>query len=165
MWIYYHIIFACCAGVFIGMFPKDKRAQQFLLVVFSTYITVFIGMRFHTGADWAEYTKYYNNCLSYAKKYMEGQVEYQIYRFEIGYQIYNWICKFLHLDYYVMQFLATLFFNVSALKFCQRYSKYPLAAYSLFILNFFGPMMSQIRQNIALGIVLITIPYIFKKSL
>ena len=73
MWIYYHIIFACCAGVFIGMFPRDKRAQQFLLVVFSTYITVFIGMRFHTGADWSEYTKYYNNCLSYAKKIHGGR--------------------------------------------------------------------------------------------
>ena len=34
----------------------------------------------------------------------------------------------------------------------------------MFILDFFGPMMSQIRQNIALGIVLIAIPYIFKKK-
>lgn len=135
-------------------FKSDKCLRQYIVLLLFIYSIIFIGLRFHTGSDWFLYTKYYN------------VVDWENQKYGFGFKSLNILCKKIFNDYYAMQFLSSMFFIYSAFHFFTKNTRYPIAAFIISICLYFGDLyMSQIRQSLAIGIILLGSDYIFEKKL
>lgn len=157
MFPYIFIILVLFIGAFVEITIANKRNIKILFIIESLLITLFVGLRFHTGADWAAY--------EYAFYNMPSLGNYP--HWEYGYYILNLICNKLLGNYYVFQFLASCFVVYSASRFFWKHTEYPLSCLLLFFLMFIpnGLLMAQVRQSIAVAIILLGYKYIIDKSL
>lgn len=120
------------------------------------FLLVFIGLRYNTGADWELYTKAYENLA------LRGN----IMKWEPGFYSFMYVIRYVFGNYYVLQFFATLFLLFALNRFYTRNSSYPILLITLFTFLFFNSiLMAQIRQSIALAIILLGSPYIFERDL
>lgn len=156
MFPYIFIILVLFIGAFVEITIANKRNIKILFIIESLLITLFVGLRFHTGADWSAY--------EYAFYNMPSLGNYP--HWEYGYYILNLICYKLLGNYYVFQFLASCFVVYSASRFFWKHSEYPLSCLLLFFLTFTpnGILMCQVRQSIAIGIIAFGAKYILNRS-
>ncbi|MDR0763176.1 MAG: EpsG family protein [Bacteroidales bacterium] len=132
----------------------SQKRREWLLIAITAFAILFIGLRYYTGADWNIYIKHFTQSASIGNA--TG--------FENGYYFLN---KFLFLNthnYYILQLLASCFILISAMYFFKNNSKYSIFAFSIFVLVFFGALMAQLRQTIALGFIFISARYIFERK-
>lgn len=116
------------------------------------FLLFFIGLRFNTGSDWSIY-------IDNFEKVPTGDYDTQ---WEAGYLFIMRIVYYLAKSYYVLQFLVTYLLLYSLNKFFTRNTDYPILAISLFVVIFFSSiMMAQVRQSIALSIILLGSKYLF----
>ncbi|GHT95461.1 hypothetical protein FACS1894141_4100 [Spirochaetia bacterium] len=133
-----------------GMQAINRKA---ILIGLTTILILFVGLRYHTGADWHGYINMFNNY------HQEGMNR------EIGYMFLNRVFKRLIDNYYVLQFAVTCFVCISFYKFIAKYSKYPIVSLFLFIIFFmYNILMAQVRQSIAIAIILFSTQYIFDRK-
>lgn len=124
-----------------------KRVYLFCLLLITIF---FCGLRFYTGADWSGYIEYFET----------ASWENDLY--EPGYKLLNVLCKIIFQNYYFVQFLASVFYVVSVFYFCRKNTKHYFTAIMLSILfSFEGLLMSQVRQSIAISILLLGSNYLF----
>lgn len=121
-----------------------------------TFLLFFVGLRYNTGADWSIYTAVFKNFPIYGN----------YVNWEPG---FYWLMKLIYNlfgNYYVLQFLVTFFLLYAINRFFTKNSKYPIFCISIFVIIFLTTiMMAQVRQSIALSIVLLGTPYIFKRDI
>jgi hypothetical protein len=131
---------------------KKQQALQ-IFAGLSTVLILFAGLRYHTGSDWSTYIRFFNSASNTV-------------HFESGYYILNRMFKWIFNDYYVMQFAITAFVGIVFFKFIIRHSPYPIVTLTLFVALFFSDiLMAQVRQSIALAIVVLSTKYIFKRKM
>lgn len=136
----------------IGVRKEQMRWVRWFIVAF---LLLFVGLRYNTGADWKMYTYVFDSIPIGMKKL----------GWEIGFVGLMKTFYYLFGNYYVLQFAATLFLLFAVNRLYSRYSSYPVLSISLFVFLFlFTILMAQVRQSIALGIVLLATPYIFDKK-
>jgi len=134
-----------------------KSQAKWLLGVLTFLLIVFVGLRFHTGADWNIYHQIFNASIS-SQNNNPHNTEY-------GYLLLNKLFKSIFDNYYVMQFAVTLFVGVAFYRLYKRYSEYPIVSLSLVVWTlFFTIFMAQVRQSIALAIIALAVPYIFDRK-
>lgn len=128
-----------------------KRAVQIILVTISI---CFIGLRYYTGADWAGYINYFST------------VTWDDPRYQVGYKVLNILCKMIVDDYHLTQFISTTIFVISVVSFLNKYSKYPFLCLFLCIVFYFDSLlMAQVRQSLAISVLLLGSNYLFEKRL
>lgn len=127
-----------------------KRQASWLFFALATLLVLFVGLRYNTGADWVGYKEMFNG---------------EITNTEYGYLLLNKIFKKIFDNYYVLQFSATLFFVFSIGRFYKKEAPYPIAALALLIcFMLFNILMAQVRQSIAIGIIVLFSNYIFERK-
>jgi hypothetical protein len=125
---------------------------------------IFIGLRYNTGYDYTNYIRYFEN-TEFSKDMFKVYLVNSGHA-EPGYILLNALVKLFTNNYYVLQFSVTLFVCMVVYRYVIKYSEYPIVSFSLFIIfNFSSILMGQIRQSIAMAILLISIKYIFEKKL
>jgi len=131
-----------------------KSQAKWLLGALTCVLILFVGLRFHTGADWYIYHKIFDASLS--SKNINT---------EYGYLLLNKLFKFVFNNYYVLQFAATMFVGISFYKLYKKNSEYPIVSLSLCVwILFFSILTAQVRQSIALAIIIFATSYIFDRK-
>lgn len=119
------------------------------------FLLMLVGLRYNTGADWAMYTKAFETIP------IEGNYP----QWELGFVLVSNLFYYLFGNYYVLQFCATLFLLYALFKFYVARTNYPILSIAIFISMFFiSIMMAQVRQSIALAIILLGNKYIFERK-
>ena len=127
-----------------------RKLSVFYLFIFACF---FIGFRFHTGNDWSGYIRYFNT------------VTFSNAKYGLGFKLLNISCKYLFSDYYSVQFISTLFFLFVTFHFFHKYSNYPMLGIFIFISFYFVDLyMAQLRQSIAIGILVLGIDFVIKNK-
>lgn len=137
----------------VSGFRKDqvKIVRYFILA----FLLLFVGLRYNTGADWGLYTRAFENVDSMGN----------IMKWEPAFYGLMKLIRLLFGNYYVLQFGATFFFLYAINKCYTAYSSYPILAISLVTILFFTSiLMAQVRQSMALSVILLGTPYIFKRD-
>jgi hypothetical protein len=146
-------IFSSIAEI-IGL---KKTTDKTILCFLVTVIILFVGLRYKTGADWSGYIRVFENSDSYSEN---------SFGTEYGYFLLNRIYKYIFGDYFALQFSVTFFVCLVVYKFVAKYSAYPIFSLFLFIAFFLNDiLMAQVRQSIALAIILLSSGYIFNRKL
>jgi len=158
MLFYYSIFLILLLLAYIEVFSNNKKYSHktLFLVIFLFFILSFI--RWETGTDWEAYYQTFTRIETPWKSFYDDYSN-----FEPGFMILYHIAKTLSNSYTMMLFIEGFIIYVCLFKSLKRYSIYPL--YSL--LMFYAMSLAGIffvRQNIAVCILLCSIPYILKKE-
>ena len=134
-----------------------KSQARWLLGGLTIILILFVGLRYNTGGDWYIYNRIFDQSLSSTNN---------SHLAESGYLLLNKLFKLIFNNYYVLQFAVTLFVGVSFCKFYKNHSQYPIVSLSLFVwLLFYTILMAQVRQSIALAIIVFSTQYVFDRKL
>lgn len=155
-YIPYIILFLLMFTFSLAEISKLKKSHiNILRIVLLTALLFFVGLRYNTGADYGAYTGAFN-----------ALPNIEALGWETGYVVLMKLVKFVFGNYYILQFLASFVLIYSLNKIYSEYSKYPIYSIVLFVLIFLTSiMMAQVRQSIALSIVVLGTSYIFKQNL
>jgi len=130
-----------------------KQQARWALAGLTTLLILFVGLRYHTGSDWARYIRVYESADN------SDAIEW-------GYYFLNRVFGTVFADYHVLQFVITAFVCLVFYRFVCRRSPYPTVTITLLVIFFFSTiLMAQVRQSIALGIVILATRYIFERKL
>jgi hypothetical protein len=130
-----------------------KIYSRTLLFFLASVLIFFIGLRYRTGEDWYNYLARFNAVPS-RNFFMRG--------WEIGYLWLNVAVYYTIGNYYAVQFIATFLFCVAFYRVNKQYSLYPIFTLSLFYILLYTVLMCQVRQQIAIAIVLLSTKFIFE---
>jgi hypothetical protein len=144
--IYYVIYFVLSFFALINVYSRNKIIIIFNAVLAACILILFAGLRFNVGFDYYNYELYYNAVVNSNKIFVEPLVKAFIY-----------LCDYLNTGYVGFLFIMALVSISIKFKFVIAYSAIPLLSillyYSrIFIISDFG----QIRQGLALGLILFT---------
>ncbi len=154
----YIVIFSLFFGASmleIGGLKKNQASWLFAVLV--CVLVLFVGLRYNTGADWYFYKEIFNDSLSKNDNY---------YNVEYGYLLLNKSVRLVFDNYYVLQFFVTLFFVFSVSRFYKKEATYPITTLTLLIcFMLFNILMAQMRQSLAISIIILFSNYIFERKL
>lgn len=149
------------------LFPiifSDKRSiplshKKLIILIFVIIFTLFRGLRWECGTDWEQYHQVFlssewNNIFTF-NRYGEEIMEY-------GYMFTNILLKSIIPSYTFFLLVTNFFILFSYYKFSFRYAQFPIITFVtlIFCSNFF-----PVRQNIAVAIALLSLPYVFKRKI
>jgi hypothetical protein len=128
-----------------------KKYAVWAFYAMAVLLTLFVGLRYYTGADWAVYLKVFEE---------PGQIPW-----EAGYVFLSQIFRIIFNNYYVFQFSVSAFFIFAVCRFYKKHSSYPLANLAMMICFLMANiLMAQVRQSIALAIIILFTDYIFERK-
>ena len=120
------------------------------------YLVCFIGLRYNTGSDWHMYTTMFDIMPE------QGNVM----NWEYGFYLVSLLFHKIFGNYYVLQCAATLFIFLCADKMYRENSEHPILMLSVFTFFFFSSLlMAQVRQSIAVAVIMLGTKYIFERKL
>ena len=156
MFPYIFIVIILLFGAIIEVFGKMKNTKLYF-VICAILIALFAGLRYNTGADWSLYES------NFYKMAELGNVA----NWELGYYWINLLFYHVFGNYYVLQFVASAFLLYSVARFLWRHTDYPIFSLLLFFIMFVnnGILMAQVRQSIAVAVILFGYEYIINRSL
>lgn len=126
------------------------------LLLVSFFIIYVGGLRFNVGSDWASYVEIYKG--SNLGESADGV--------EPGYLLLNKFFNYLNIPYSIfVLFIFTLSYTLKIVSF-QRYSSNVFVALIVYIpIQFMVYDINAVRQGLAVGITLTTIPFILERKL
>ena len=134
-------------------FTKEIRLKKITELIFILVSIFFVGLRYYTGSDWSGYINYFNT------------VTWSDQRYQLGFKALNIFGKQIINDYHFVQCIATSVFFISVVRFFSKYAKYPFICLYIFIVLYFGELlMSQVRQSLAIAILLFGSGFLFDKK-
>ncbi|HIB4660928.1 TPA: EpsG family protein [Klebsiella quasipneumoniae subsp. similipneumoniae] len=132
-------------SLFIFSFFNSKLV--FKVSIFITFL--YCSLTFGRGYDWINYYDYYN---SIAKGY-------DTMPFEPGYYYVMVLFSYFSAPFSLLTFFTTVFFFVVIYKFCIETKKPSLNFFTIFAFMGFFMFSEQIRQGVAVCIIMLAIPY------
>jgi len=149
IYIVIFLLFYSASILEVGGLKKNQASWLFLGL--AVLLILFVGLRYNTGSDWFMYTRLFDG---------------EPFETEYGYLLLNNFFKKIIDNYYVLQFFVTLFFVFSIGRFYKKEAPYPMAALTL-LMSFmlFNILMAQVRQSIAVAIIVLFSNYIFERKL
>jgi hypothetical protein len=131
-----------------------KKYLKLILLFLTTVLILFIGLRYKTGRDWGNYIRLFESILQNKDSTVEP-----------GYIWLNKIIYYTFGNYFVVQFIASFVTIYAYYNFIKGHARFPIFALCLFIIFFFFDiLMSQVRQSMAVGIILLGIESIFERK-
>lgn len=132
-------------SLFIFSFFNSKLV--FKVSIFLTFL--YCSLTFGRGYDWINYYDYYN---SIAKGY-------DTMPFEPGYYYVMVLFSYFNAPFSVLTFFTTVFFFIVIYKFCIETKNPSLNFFTIFAFMGFFMFSEQIRQGVAVCIIMLAIPY------
>ena len=156
MFPYIFIIIILLIGTIAEVFGIKKNAKIYF-VISTILIALFAGLRYNTGADWSIYEPAFYEMPEL------GNIE----NWELAYYWINLLFYYVFGNYYVLQFAASAFLMYSVGRFLWKNTDYPMFSLLLFFMMFTnnGILLAQVRQSIAVAIILFGYEYILNRSL
>jgi hypothetical protein len=151
----YLVIFVlfCLTSTFEASGYKKKYAV-WTFYAMAVLLTLFVGLRYYTGSDWAMYLDAFDHPEQFFKS------------FESGYVFVSQIFRIIFNNYYVFQFATSAFVVFAASRLFKKYSNYPMACLTLLLcFLMYNILMAEVRQSIALAIIILFADYIFDRKL
>lgn len=158
MTVYFIIFSILTLSALLMELPLTPRARLTLFIASYAILLFFVGLRWETGNDWAEYYVYYQHLTSLHDKPVNNT-------FEIGYRLFSIALKRLDFSYsgflltYSAVYLGFIFFSF-------RDVNYSLSGW--LVLQLFAPfilgLMGTSRQVMALAICMFSVRYLLLKD-
>lgn len=144
----------------IGMLSEvvnlTQRTKAIVSVFVVAFCVFFCGFRYYTGSDWAMYMEAYEMMPTIGN----------FHRWEMG---FVWLSLFFHwtgVDYHFMQAAVSCFVMVVVYCTARRYTSMPMMVFSAFVVLLFNEIvMAQVRQSIALGILVYGVRFVVERRL
>lgn len=151
--MYYLIFFTLVFFSLIGFF-LPRKVNNFLLFICFISLLLFAGLRLNVGFDYDNYKIVFTD-ISYNAEYFIEPV----------FLLFTRIFQTITFDYNAYLFVIALISLSLKFRFLYKYSVLPLVAVLLYYSRIYlGSDFGQIRQGIALGVILLTFPYLVKKK-
>ena len=131
--------------LFISSFFNNKLI--FKLSIFAVFL--YCSLTYGRGYDWINYYDYYNS-IGYGNSTMP---------FEPGYYYVMVVFSSIGLPFSILTFFTTIFFFVVIYIFCNRTENPSLNFFTVFSFMGFFMFSEQIRQGVAICIIMLSIPY------
>lgn len=130
------------------------RIDNVLFFICALFMCLTCALRYETGADWENYLSYFNTCII-----SEGEYEW-------GFSLLNRIFYNITGNYYVLQFILCVFCCSVVYSYIKKVSRYPLLTLFIYYTFFFLSVeMAQLRQFVAMSIIICGMPYVAKKKI
>lgn len=156
MAIYFVIAAILLIGSLIEAAGRSRRLTNGILCVVTAMLTLFIGLRFNTGADWSLYISQYDHLQSW-RNYND---------WEMGFYVLMQVFHVLHADYYVLQFFIAAFVMGAAAYFFRKHTDHPVFCLSLFYFFFYNSLLfAQSRQALAVALLMFSMDFILERRL
>lgn len=151
-----YILYFLSFVLFIPLDFMDKTKEILLLRKFALFFLFFVicffcGLRYYSGLDWGGLMEYYNH------------LTWDNQQYEIGFKILNLLCKEIFDSYFAVQFFASVIFAYALLSFFEKYATYTFLAIFIAITLYFLIMTAQMRQQIAISILILGIKFLINK--
>lgn len=151
-----YILYFLSFVLFIPLDFMDKTKEILLLRKFALFFLFFVicffcGLRYYSGLDWGGLMEYYNH------------LNWDNQQYEIGFKILNLLCKEIFDSYFAVQFFASAIFAYALLSFFEKYATYTFLTIFIAITLYFLIMTAQIRQQIAISILILGIKFLINK--
>ena len=162
----YYLVFIIAFFYYISTNNKNIRSNNLLLLFFS-YLALFVGLGDMIGG----YDRYiYGECFDFISDAVHGKgaklqdTLYLVNGSEYGYWIWQVFVGFFTRNRYIFILLSTiLMYVLYYIAFRQYIKNYPLACI-IFLGVFYYFTMTYIRQTIAVGIVWLSVRYIWERK-
>ncbi|WP_165458293.1 EpsG family protein [Klebsiella quasipneumoniae] len=146
------MVFLISATILLFMtFIENKRLFQLSIIIVGLYYS----LTFAYGYDWMNY---YDTYLDVQRGY------YNSFFIEPGYLIFMRLSVFLGMDFPVFSSIVTALMYIMVYSFCIRLKSPNLAFFTIFCFLSFFMFTEQIRQGIALCIILYAMQFIAKEK-
>lgn len=143
-------------GMLSDVVNLNQRTKAIVAVFVLAFCVFFCGFRYYTGSDWAMYME------AYEKMPIIGN----FHRWEMG---FVWLSLFFHwtgVDYHFMQAAVSCFVMVVVYSTARRYTSMPMMVFAAFVALLFNEIvMAQVRQSIALGILVYGVRFVVERRL
>jgi hypothetical protein len=154
MSIYLFTLVTLLSFSFLELRTNLTGVQHKSMLVFTYLLFVFqVGLRWHTGTDWAPYYEHFNEIRSISDVY------YTITGFEKGYSFFVLVIKSLWNNYSVFLVVHAVVYYFLVFSAFKKFSPYVFISLLVFYASSIGVMGSN-RQLIALGICLFALKYV-----
>lgn len=151
--IYLGFISFFIIAAFLDLFKNQEKAQKIVFTFLFVLVLFFIGCRYYTGSDFKNYINYF------------WQAGWKNNEYEVGYKILNIFCKSIFPNYYLVQFIATFAFTLSVFLLYKKFADYVFVCIFLALSIYFRELwMAQVRQSLAIAILLFGTPYLIQKK-
>lgn len=155
--VYYSVYFLLIILSSIEVISNKIRNNRFFYLLPTIILVLLAGLRYHTGYDYLSYQNIYESINNFNDIFKLN--------IEIGFLFINWGLKFIIDNFQVFIFVVAFFSVILKSKFLKKYSEYaviPLLYY--FSFYFLVRDMGQMRQALSVGILIWSIPYIYKRD-
>ncbi|EGQ7899948.1 EpsG family protein [Vibrio parahaemolyticus] len=155
--IYYIVFLIIFLIAILDVLKKSEYIKIAQLLLFSFVLVIFSGLRFNVGWDFDNYKMIFEE---------RGNLQ-SIYemKMEPGYLLLNTLSKEISDNYTLLFFIVALLSISLKLIFIRKYSPYfALSLLYYFALYFLAKEMGQIRQALAVSLLLISTIYIIKEQ-
>ncbi|MBU3155330.1 EpsG family protein [Clostridium estertheticum] len=157
-------LFLTCSS-FIVMIKHTEKLQMITLCVVFIVLSLFAGLRCEIGFDYDSYSNIFQQVPTISQFTVSGLKHLRIYA-EYGYILLNIIIKSLGLNVNAV-FIIVAIISMFIICFTYRkYTKYYLIAIFAYCARFYFMLnMGQIRQGLAMAILLLSIKYIDEQKM
>lgn len=143
------------AGVLLEALPVKQNQRRWILVIESIVVALFLGLRYRVGADWSLYEYVFEFGLA------KGNTQ----AWEPGYYWLSTAVSMFVDNYYVLQFFVSVFLVWVIARWYWQEEYVSLLLFALLFLSINDILFSQVRQAVALGIVVLSAKYIFQRNM
>lgn len=154
---FYIVLWSIVAACSFFDLTTMKR-KKFFIIVISCFCTILGSLRNKVGTDWNLYYYFFVNAYTYDDFFSD------VYNFEWGYKLLNFIVKFFSNEYAVFLLIFTGIICFFKARLIIKITDIPLVIFLLNFSYYIGDIFS-VRQSLAIAIVVYSIIYIHNKNL
>ncbi len=130
----------------------NKNSKYLLNLLFLLFLSIFIGLRYQVGGDWDIYLSDFENNIEYFNLFNFSYVR------DFGYELISYICYYLGIGIYGLNFILAIFFVYALNKFAHEFSENYWLIFLIALPYLITVVaMGYTRQGAALSFVLISI--------
>lgn len=164
-------IYSICFIILLAITPVIERMgrntsspKAFRVLVLFLLMAFFAVFRAPTvGGDLEYYIPHFEEICQL--KGLGGLFDLKVSNFEPGYTLFCWGLSRITRSIFVFLALTGLISLIGPFSLCKRYSPWPFFSILLYILlGFYTNSFNNVRQSMALSIIFLAIPYIFRRK-
>ena len=136
----------------------EKNLNRILIILFSLYLILLIGLRHHTGGDWG----------SILRDYYKNYLNYNIFLFKVRgdvfFNLLGYISHYLTNNFYIFNLILSTILVFAINVFAKNLKQHFIALLISFPYIFIVVGMGFVRQGLAFSFILIALNYFFKNK-
>lgn len=163
MLFYLTIVLFLGVGVVLFDIKKQTENKSFFLLVCFLLLVIMSSIRYRVGGDSLSYEDYYDG-MPNLNNYVD-YLDYNPFSYQPLWLLFVAICKSISSEFYVLQIMHALLFNLSLFLFINKHTTYVFSTLLLlfFSLLYFYYSFEILRESLAISVFLFNIENLEKK--